>query len=89
MRINKSFQLRAVAGEYILVNASAKTADMSKLFSLNEPAAWLWKQIVDVDFTEDMLVGLITGEYDVDEDVARKDVHDMVRLWGSFGMLTD
>lgn len=87
MKLNPDFRLETVAGENMLVRVSSGKADMTSVFSINEPAAWLWNSIQDIEFDEEMLVELITGEYEVEDKVARKDMHDLLVLFDSFGML--
>lgn len=87
MKLNQKFILREVAGEYMLVNSDAQRVDLTSVFSLNESAAWLWRRIGTLEFTEDDLVTWLLDEYEVEEDVARGDVRDMVALWHQFGMI--
>lgn len=87
MKLNPSFILRKVSGENMLVNTEAKGVDMTAVFSLNDSAAWLWNRIGDSEIDEDLLVEWICGEYEVEEDVARRDIRDMLALWGQYGMI--
>lgn len=84
MKLNDRYHLREVAGENILVNESG-TVDMTSVFSLNESAAWLWNRIGKEEFTEEKLVEWLCAEYDVDPEVARADIHDLVLLWKRYG----
>lgn len=87
MRLNNRFRLDVVAGEYMLLDTMAGTVNLNRVFSMNEAAAWLWRQIGDREFDEPMLVRMICSEYGVSSDVAGSDVAKMVRLWREFGML--
>lgn len=87
MKFNPDFRLESIAGEYMLINTKAGAKDISAVFSINEPAAWLWKKVDKKDFDEEILVSLITGEYEVTEDVARRDVKDILRVCESYNML--
>lgn len=87
MRLNKEFRLNYVADEAMLVKAGGREADMSKVFGLNEPAAWLYEQIGDEDVSEDRLVELLTGEFEVDEETARKDIGDLINEWKTYGIV--
>ena len=88
MRTSDNFKLRTVAGENVLVNVHSKSSDLSTFFSVNEPAAWLWKRAsVEKDFTEEALVEWLCGEFEVSREEAAKDVHDMVLLWQRYGMV--
>ena len=87
MRLNPRYKLNTVAGEYMLLDTSASSVNLNKVFSMNEPAAWLWRKIGDREFDEALLVDWICQEYDVSRDVAGPDVSNMVRIWREYGML--
>lgn len=89
MRLNPEYRLKVVAGENMLLHIGRKTVNLASVFSLNDSAAWLWRKIGRQEFTEDILVGWILDEYEVDENIARSDVHDMLLLWHQYGMLLD
>ena len=57
MRLNSNLILRQVGGEYMIVNPFSETMDMAQVYSLNETAAWLWKQLENKEFTVDEAAG--------------------------------
>ena len=87
MKLNHAFHLNEVAGEFMVVYTGARTASLSKVYSLNRSAAWLWKRIGEEEFTEEMLVDWLCAEYVLDRDIARKDVHNLLMLWIKSGMV--
>ena len=87
MKINQAFKLNEVAGEYMLVNTGDRAVNLSTVFRLNEPAAWLWRKIGDESFSEEKLVDWLCGEYEVTREVAAEDVSAMVKVWKEYGML--
>ena len=74
MRISENFKLRNIAGENLVVQVNNTAADMTKVISLNSSSAWLWKQLEGKDFDVDYAVNLLTEHYDVDKEIAQKDV---------------
>lgn len=88
MRIKQGFNIRQVCGEYIVVAEGEANIDFSEVISVNETAACIWKAVVDKDFTiDDMVNALIADEYDVAEDVARKDCEQLAASWKETGIL--
>ena len=82
MRIKKGFVLRQVCGENVVVGEGLDAINFGKLLALNETAAWLWQQAAAMgDFTVDSLVAKLQEEYDVTEDLARKDVTNIINEW--------
>lgn len=82
MKLKNGFVLRQVCGENVVVGEGLDAINFGKLLSLNETAAWLWQQAVEMgDFTVDSLVAKLLEEYDVTEDVARNDVSNIVNEW--------
>jgi hypothetical protein len=60
-------------GETIVIIQGAKSADMTKLLSLNATSEWLWNELQDKDFEVEDVTNLILGRYDVDEATAAAD----------------
>jgi len=87
MKLNQAFRLNEVAGEKMLINAGDRTVNRSLIFSLNEPAAWLWEKIGTNDFSEALLVDWLCESYEVSREIATEDVSNMVKLWREYGML--
>lgn len=82
MKIKKSFVLRQVCGENVVVGEGLDAINFGKLLSLNETAAWLWQQASEMgDFTVDSLTAKLLEEYDVTEEVARQDVTNIIKEW--------
>ena len=93
MRINPDFRLRTVAGVNMLINEGTRKVSLNALLTLNEAAAWLWSRAAEFcrqsgdGVTEEMLVGWLTEEYDVDAETAAKDVADIVRQWREYAIV--
>lgn len=57
MRIKEGFELREICGEHVILSHGMDNIDFSKIISLNETAAFLWKQAVGKEaISEDGLV---------------------------------
>lgn len=81
MKKKKGFNLREVCGEYVIVAEGRENIDFSKIISLNESAAFLWEKANADGFTVDDLTELLTSEYEVDTETARRDVEEMLGQW--------
>lgn len=90
MKIKKDFKLRQVCGEYIVTAEGMQAIDFSKLVSLNETAAFLWKKAEEQgDFTASSLAQVLCEEYDVELAQAEKDSRTIIEKWQQEGMLAD
>lgn len=78
MKICKEFVLREIAGETVLVPVGETTKDFNGLISLNEVAAFIWKNIEKVKDLNEM-TALVLSEFDIDENTARTDVEGFCR----------
>ena len=87
MKIKEGFELRDVCGENVIVATGRKNIDFSKVISLNESAALMWREVVGKDFTEEDLVKILTDTYEVSEEQARRDVVALVSQWQEIGMI--
>jgi predicted transcriptional regulator len=87
MKTKKGFKLRNVCGENIIVAEGIENIDFSRIISMNESAAYLWKNIQGSDFTAETLEKLLLDEYDTDEATARRDVASLITKWKEAGII--
>ena len=88
MKLNPSLQLRRIGSKWMIVNAVDGEVNMTDVISLNETAARLWERFLGWEVTEDEMVEWICGEYDVELSVAKNDVHNLLKRWKEYGMLS-
>ena len=81
MKTKKGYTLRTLGQEYILVAEGLEAVDFSRMISMNESAAFLWKMVEDKDFEAKTLVDLLMDEYDITREVAEKDVASLLQTW--------
>ena len=89
MRINPGFEMREMCGENIIIATGLANIDFSKVISLNESAAWLWKQVEGKEFTVEALAELLMAEYVVDKNVVLADVNELVQRWIREGVVSE
>lgn len=89
MKINKGFELREMCGEHIIIGTGVENIDFSKVISLNESAAWLWKEVEGKDFTPVTMAALLVERYEVDADVALADAEKLANQWISVGIVCE
>lgn len=87
MKTKKGFRLRNICGENIIAAEGIENIDFSRIISMNESSAFLWKKVEGKEFTEDELVSFLTEEYEVDEETARNDVKQLVAKWQKAGII--
>lgn len=87
MKIKEGFELRTICGENVIVATGFKNIDFSKIISLNESAALLWRGLLGRDFEVDDMVKVLTDEYEVDADTARRDAEAIAKQWQEIGLL--
>ena len=74
--------MREVCGENVIIGEGLGAINFGKMLALNESAAWLWKQAVEMgDFTIDSLAEKLCQEYDVTADEALQDVTEIIGEW--------
>ncbi len=87
MKVKKGFRLRDVCGEHVLVSEGVENIDFSRIISMNETSAFLWEKVGRKEFCEEDLVSYLTEEYDVSEELAKKDVSSLVKKWKEAGII--
>lgn len=87
MRIKKDFVLRRIGTDFIIIGPDKGAINMAKVYILNETFVWLWKKIVDRDFTSDEIIELLVNRYEVSEEQARMDVNELIDNFRKHDML--
>ena len=82
------FMLRDIAGEVILVPTGAATQQFNGMITLNEVAAFIWKNL-DESETKEILVDKIMDEFEVDRETAMRDVIGFVSALYERGLVLD
>lgn len=89
MRIKEGFILRSICGEYVVVGEGLAQVNFNKMLSLNNSAAYLWKELEGKDFTLDMMVDLLLENYDVSREQAAEDVEKLLQIWIKEGVVQE
>lgn len=89
MKIKNGFVLREIAGLNVVTAESIELLDYNKLLSFNATATYLWKEVLDKEFDENMLAGLLVDKYGIDLQVAISDVQKLLKSWSDAGLLED
>lgn len=87
MRTKQGFRLRELGGDYILIGESAELVNFNNIISLNEAAAYLWQAVQDKEFDVETLTQLLLAEYEVEENIARKDAQATIDDWQKIGIV--
>lgn len=88
MRLKEKLTLRQVGKDYVIVEPEKGMVDMTKVFSLNESASWLWKQLEGIDFSEQSVADLLLERYDVQRERATDDARQWIDFLQSKGLLS-
>ena len=87
MKIKEGFILRSICGEFIVVGEGLAQVNFNKMLSLNESAAYLWKEVEGNEFTPEDLVQLLLDKYDVSREQATADVEKLTATWVKEGVV--
>ena len=86
MRIKEGFVLRTICGQHVVSGEGTANVNFSKLVSLNESAAYLFKKVGNETFTPETLADLLLEEYEVDRETALKDAENLCAQWKEIGI---
>lgn len=86
MIIKEGFVLRTICGQNVVSGEGTSQVNFSKLVSLNETAAYLFKAVQGREFTAETLANLLLDEYDVDRETALKDAESLCAQWKEIGI---
>jgi hypothetical protein len=78
MKVKQGFLLREIADSWVVVPVGQRVVEFNGLMSLSESGALLWKRL-EQEVTDDKeLINLLTGNYEVEEEIARLDVIEFI-----------
>jgi hypothetical protein len=87
MKINEGFELREMCGEHIVIASGVQNIDFCKVISLNDSAAYLWREVEGKEFTVETLGTLLLAMYEIDEATALTDAAALVQRWIEAGIV--
>lgn len=73
MKIKDGFILREVANSFVVVAVGSAVKEFNCVITLNETGAFLWKEL-EKGATEEQLLQAMLNEYEVEENIAKKDI---------------
>lgn len=86
MKIKEGFVLRTICGQNVISGEGSANVNYSSLISLNETAAFLFKELQGKEFTEENAVDLLLDQYEVDRETAEMDVKALFAKWVEIGL---
>ena len=86
MKIKEGFILREMCGEYIVAAEGLEHINFNKLISLNESAAYLWKELCGKEFSIEEMAELLIVRYGIDKELALKDSDNLCEAWINAGI---
>jgi len=78
---------RKTGDEYVLVPVSNNIADMDSVYTLNETGAFIWEKL-DGKSTLAEIISCMQTEFDVDAEIAKKDILAFVAEMEKFLIIT-
>jgi len=86
MKTKSGFKLRPLGREYIVVGEGVENINFNKMISLNETAAYLWKNVEGKEFDPEQLSALLQEQYEVDPERALEDSKMIAKAWVEAGI---
>ena len=86
MKIKEGFILREMCGENIVAAEGLEHINFNKLISLNESAAYLWKELCGKEFSIEEMAELLIARYGIDKELALKDSANLCEAWKNAGI---
>jgi hypothetical protein len=87
MKFREDLVLRHVGKDHVIVDPGQDMVDLSKVYTLNDSAAWLWEQLKDKEFTKDTMLSLLEEAYEVTRAQAEEDVQNLVDMFEKHALL--
>ncbi|AQX04963.1 PqqD family protein [Elizabethkingia meningoseptica] len=89
MKLRKDLMLRNLGDEYVIIDPEQDMIDMSKVYTLNETAAFLWRELQGEEFSVATVTEVLLTYYNVDRAIAEADALRLVEDFERQGLLTE
>lgn len=86
MKVKEDVSIRKIGQENILV-ADSDSLDYTRVVSLNKSALFLLESVGKSDFTNEDLIELLLGKYDISREQAAMDVETLVQSLYKAGVI--
>ncbi|MGN0521645.1 MAG: PqqD family protein [Eubacterium sp.] len=86
MKIKSGFAKREIAGSVIVVPVGQTTKEFNGMITLNQSGSFFWDCFCN-DITVDEAVKMVTAEYEVDEQTAKKDIEKFIKMLDEHGLI--
>jgi len=87
MKIKDGFVLTEAAGNSLVVAVGDMADKFSGYVKLNSTGAFIWKLIENKDRSVDEIAASVAKEYEISEDVAKRDILAFEKTLGDAGIL--
>ena len=87
MKIKSMYKVRQGAGENLVVGQGRLNADMTKVISLNDTAALLWKELAGRDFTCEDAADVLVATYEIEKEQAMADAAKWIEKMQACGII--
>ena len=81
MKLKEGFILRQICGEDVVVGEGLAQVNFNKMLSLNESAAYLWKEVEGKDFDFATLANILIDNYSISREMAENDAAALLQSW--------
>lgn len=88
MKIEQSFILRKIAGDYVIIPTGKTALSFNGMITVNEQGAFLWQKLRD-GISEEQLVDATLAEYEIDRQTAQTDVQEFLDILRKCNILTE
>lgn len=86
MKLNQDFELKHIAGSYIVFPVGKKIVDFNGMLNLNETGAFLWEKLKS-GADRQGLVESLCAEYAIDSETAGEDIDAFLKKLSDIGCL--
>lgn len=86
MRLDPSFRVVNVSDEFLVIPTGEKSRSFDGIITINEPTAYILEKMEVTQSIDDLAI-LLTEKYDVDLDIATKDIVSIIKTLSEYGVI--
>ena len=87
MHLKPDLILRQVKGDFLIVDPIQENIDLTYIYQMSPAAAFLWEEFNGKEFTFEMMRESLCQAFEVSQEVATRDLNEMLQQWETYGLL--
>ena len=89
MKIKEDYVVKTIGEDIVVVPVKDEAVRFNGIITLNPTGKFLFQSLQNYDLSEESLLSIVLEKYDVEEKIAKKDVHKFLSKCRQHGLIDE